>query len=152
MNSYCFGIMKKIIVYFWIVAIFMSYGCSGRTANNKSDSETLTEKRGTSEIIFRDYQHDFGKVTEGENLSCIFTFENKGSSDLIINSVSTTCGCTIPKYDTKPIHPGGSGELEVVFDTSGKNGMQTKVITVKTNASIPIVLLKITAEIATDNK
>jgi len=144
--------MKKIIINFWIIVIFMSFGCTGRNANNKSDSETLTDKKGTSEIVFKEYQHDFGKVTEGEKLSYIFTFENKGSSDLIINSASTTCGCTVPKYDTKPIHTGGSGELEVVFDTSGRNGMQTKVITVKTNATTPVVLLKITAEVVTNNK
>ena len=45
-----------------------------------------------------------------------------------------------------------SGNLEVVFDTSGRNGMQTKTITVKSNASIPVVLLKITAEVVTNNK
>jgi len=39
----------------------------------------------------------------------------------------------------------------VVFDTSGRNGMQTKTITVKSNASKPVVLIKITAEVITTN-
>ena len=34
------------------------------------------------------------------------------------------------------------GTLEVVFDTSGRNGMQTKTISVKSNATIQMVMLK----------
>jgi hypothetical protein len=143
--------MTKIIIISWAIIIFAVTGCTGRKGNNTSDS-AITGSTGTSEISFREYQHDFGKVTEGEKLSCIFTFDNKGPGDLIINSASTTCGCTIPKYDTKPIPSGATGKLEVIFDTSGRNGIQTKVITVKSNASTPVVLLKITAEVVTNNK
>jgi hypothetical protein len=107
---------------------------------------------GTGQIVFREYQHDFGKVAEGEKLSYTFTFDNKGTSDIVISSASTSCGCTIPKYERKPIHPGANGTLEVVFDTSGRNGTQTKTITVKSNASTPVVLLKITAEVITNDK
>jgi hypothetical protein len=144
--------MKQIIIISWVIVFFMVSGCSGRKGNNTPDSTSIVADKGTCEISFRDYQHDFGKVTEGEKLSYIFTFDNKGPGDLIINSASTSCGCTVPKYDTKPIHSGDSGKLEVVFDTSGRNGMQTKVITVKSNASTPVVLLKITAEVVTSNK
>ncbi len=38
--------------------------------------------------------------------------------------------------------PGSTGNLEVVFDTSGRNGMQTKTITVKSNAKTPVVIIK----------
>jgi hypothetical protein len=90
-------------------------------------------------------------VAEGEKISHTFIFDNKGTANLIISSASTTCGCTVPKYDRKPIPPGGCGSLEVVFNTSGRSGMQTKTITVKSNASTPVVLLKITAEVINSN-
>ena len=93
-----------------------------------------------------------GKLLKVKKLRYVFTFENKGTANLVIASATTSCGCTVPKYDTKPIPPGGSGNLEVVFDTSGRNGMQTKTITVKSNASTPVVLLKITAEVVTNNQ
>jgi hypothetical protein len=112
----------------------------------------MTNSNGTSAISFNEYQHDFGKVAEGEKVSYTFTFSNKGEADLIISSAVTSCGCTVPKYDKKPISPGAIGSLEVVFDTSGRSGMQTKTITVKSNASTPVVLLKITAEVITTNK
>jgi hypothetical protein len=134
-------IMRKLCL---ILLIFMSAlaGCKSGTEKKQPDSSI---SNGISEIVFREYQHDFGKVEEGENIGYVFTFENKGTSDLVIISATTSCGCTVPKYDTKPIPPGGNGKLEVVFDTSGRNGFQTKTISVKSNALIPVVLLKITA-------
>jgi hypothetical protein len=143
--------MRKIILIWALVAMFGS-GCGDGTAVNSASSAQKEKSTGTSELIFREYQHDFGKVSEGENLSYTFIFNNKGTSDLIISSATTTCGCTVPKYDKKPIAPGANGNMEVVFDTSGRSGMQTKIITVKSNASVPVVLIKITAEVVTTDK
>ena len=134
-----------------MVAIIAS-NCGNGTKKNSGNSSSKTADTGISEIIFREYQHDFGKVAEGEKLSYTFTFDNKGTVNLVILSATTTCGCTVPKYDSKPIPPGTDGNLEVVFDTSGRNGMQTKTITVKSNARTSVVLLKITAEIGSTNK
>jgi|SRR5664279_5291030 len=144
-------LMRKIILIWALVAMFGS-GCGDGTAVNSAGSAQKEKSTGTSELIFREYQHDFGKVSEGEKLSYTFIFNNKGTSDLIISSATTTCGCTVPKYDKKPIAPGANGNMEVVFDTSGRSGMQTKIITVKSNASVPVVLIKITAEVVTTDK
>lgn len=129
---------------FLIISLFVAFaasGCSGKR------SSAVPVQEGIPEIAFREYEHHFGKVKEGEKISYQFTFDNKGPGDLVLTSVSTTCGCTVPKYDVKPISQGESGRIEVVFDTSGRDGMQTKTITVKSNASKPIVLLKITADV-----
>jgi hypothetical protein len=140
--------MRKIIEISFILVVLALSGCGSGNSNTVSGNNAS----GTSEISFREYEHDFGKVVEGEKLSYVFIFDNKGKSDLIVSSASTTCGCTVPKYDAKPISPGADGKIEVVFDTSGRSGMQTKTITVKSNASKPVVLLKITAEVITNDK
>jgi hypothetical protein len=144
--------MKKVFKIYWILVIIIVAGCGNGSGYNSSASGTDTDSTGKSEIIFREYQYDFGKVADGKKISHTFIFDNKGTANLIITSASTTCGCTVSKYNTKPIPPGSNGNLEVVFDTSGREGMQTKTITVKSNASKPVVLLKITAEVVTDNK
>ncbi len=140
--------MRRLTVFLSLITFV--WGCGNVTKQDKGNSGTQ-QQTGTAEISFREYEHDFGKVAEGEKIAYVFTFDNKGTSDLVINSASTTCGCTVPKYSTKPIGPGGSGNLEVEFDTSGRNAMQTKTITVKSNASKPVVLLKITAFVVTNN-
>jgi len=142
--------MKKILVLFFGITALISFSCGGGSGNGTGDSSVNTGSGSKAGIIFKEYEHSFGKVSEGEKAAYVFAFGNNGTSDLVITSVSTTCGCTVPKYDTNPISPGKSGNLEVIFDTSGRSGMQTKTITVKSNASKPVVILKITAEV-TDN-
>lgn len=134
-----------------ILVIFSSViivSCSGNK-NPKSGNQENIEVPDTGEAIisFSEYEHDFGIVEAGENIGCFFTYTNSGSGNLVINSVSTSCGCTIPKYDKKPLAPGESGTLEVIFNTSGYDGVQSKTVTIHSNASTPVVIVKITAEV-----
>lgn len=141
--------MRKILIISLAFIALTVSGCNNNPGKNVTVSGTKPEQNGNVEIKFREYEHDFGKVAEGEKVAFVFAFENTGTADLVVTSAITSCGCTVPKYDTKPIPPGGSGDLEVVFDTTGRSGMQTKTISVRSNASVPVVLLKITAEVIT---
>jgi hypothetical protein len=127
--------------------LLSSVGCGNRTNKRDNASVFQTGNPGNAVISFSEVEHNFGQVKEGEKIGCIFTFINTGDADLIINSATTTCGCTVPRYDRKPIVPGSKGSLEVTFNTEGRNGIQSKTITVKSNAEPPIAILKITAEI-----
>jgi len=139
--------MRKILLFFLIIIALATLDCGNKSNKSSGDQVTEVVQNKNVEIIFSEYEHAFGKVAEGERVACVFSFENKGTEDLVIKSAITTCGCTVPEYDTRPVPPGGKGKLEVVFDTSGRSGMQTKTITVKSNASVPEVILKITAEV-----
>jgi hypothetical protein len=139
--------MRKIFIISLVFFTLTVTNCGNSTAKNQVNSGS---GNGTVEIFFKEYEHNFGKVAEGEKVAYVFVFGNKGTADLVVTSATTSCGCTVPKYDTKPIPPGGTGNLEVIFDTAGRNGMQTKTITVKSNASVPVVILKITAEVVTN--
>jgi hypothetical protein len=143
--------MKKILIMSLFLMAVMLSNCGNSTNKGTSESGVQQTGSGSAEISFTEYEHDFGKVSEGEKLAYDFTFVNKGTTDLVVASVTTTCGCTVPKYSRKPVSPGDAGKLEVIFDTSGRSGRQTKTVTVKSNASMAVVLLKITAEVVTDN-
>jgi hypothetical protein len=143
--------MRKAFITFLLLAGLLAVQCGSGPKKEIRDTSLRSSDTGTARITFREYEHNFGKVAEGEKVSYLFTFDNKGTGNLLIASVTTSCGCTVPKYDNKPIPPAGNGNLEVVFDTSGKNGMQTKTVTIKSNASTPVVLLKISAEVLTKN-
>ena len=125
----------------------MSFSCgnNGQVDLNAGFNDVSNE--GTAQITFSEYEHDFGKIYEGEQVSYFFKYTNTGTSDLIVTSASASCGCTVPKYDVKPIRPGDSGTMEVKFDSTGRNGVQTKTVSVKSNAGSPVVMLRITADV-----
>jgi len=131
-----------------IFSLAITSGCTGKS-NNSSSNIQNTELSDTAKAVisFTEYEHDFGKVEAGEKIGCFFTYTNSGNGSLVINSVSTSCGCTVPKYDKKPLAPGESGTLEVIFNTSGYDGVQSKTVTIHSNASTPVVIVKITAEV-----
>lgn len=118
--------------------------------NNSIQEDKLNyDNEGKPVIEFSKIVHDFGRIQEGEKVACVFTFENKGDADLLIKSATTSCGCTVPEFDDKPVPPGGSGNVEVVFDSAYRTGTQNKTIVIRSNASRPAVVLKIKAEIIT---
>jgi hypothetical protein len=139
--------MRKFLIFFLVISALVVSNCSNSPKNVADDNLMSHGDTGTAVISFAGYEHDFGKVAEGEKVGYTFKFKNTGTGALIINSATTTCGCTVPKYSTKPIASGKEGEMEVIFDTSGRRGVQTKTITVSSNALTPVVILRIIAEV-----
>jgi hypothetical protein len=140
--------MNKSIVYLSLLLLFTAWSCAGNGKEDDSAAQDVNET-GLANLEFSKLEHDFGKITSGEKVGTIFTFTNTGEGDLFITSASTSCGCTVPKYSKKPIPPGGTGTLEVVFDSSGRFGVQTKTVTVMSNASRPVIVLTLKADIET---
>jgi len=77
--------------------------------------------------------HDFGTATEGDKLKYVFEVDNRGNAPLVIDRVTTSCGCTAAVVKSKQIAPGGKGQIEVTFDSTGRRGMNRKAITVLSN-------------------
>jgi hypothetical protein len=78
---------------------------------------------------------------------CYFDYVNKGGEDLLVTAVEATCGCTTPNWSREPLKPGEKETLEIIFDASGRNGEQRKLVTIKSNASNQVVQLTIRAKV-----
>src|SRR5204863_8599248 len=84
-------------------------------------------------LSFKEEIHNFGMITEGEKVKYSFSFVNTGNADLIISNAQASCGCTVPEFPKQPILPGKSGAINVIFDSSGKDGYQRKEVLIKAN-------------------
>ena len=104
-----------------------------------------------AKIEFKAETIDYGTIEKGSNGVRVFEFTNTGNEPLIISSVKSSCGCTIPKKPKDPILPGETGEIEVKYDTNRVNPIR-KTITVMSNAEKPTVALKIKGEVIDPNK
>ena len=95
-----------------------------------------------AKIEFKTDVIDYGTIEKGSDGIRVFEFTNTGNAPLIISSVKSTCGCTVPKKPKGPIMPGETGVIEVKYDTKRVNPIR-KTITVISNAETPTVALKI---------
>ncbi len=146
----------KIIKYLLILTIALSIGSCEGGKEKKLDTDVVKNVRSGDyrnrnlngpRITFDKTEHDFGRVIAGELVKYNFKFTNTGKEDLILSKVSSSCGCTVPSYTTEPVEPGEEGEIEVVFNSAGRKGIQRKSITVLSNASSNKTILKIKANV-----
>ncbi|HRE41257.1 MAG TPA: DUF1573 domain-containing protein [Ignavibacteria bacterium] len=109
----------------------------------------LSAANKAPKVKFNQTSHDFGKVSQGPQLQYNFTFKNDGAGVLKIENISTSCGCTgATTGNKKEFAKGESGEIQVTFNTQGREGEQTKEILVYTNdPSKSQVMLKISCNI-----
>jgi hypothetical protein len=85
---------------------------------------------------------DYGKISQNSNGERVFVFTNIGTQPLIITSIQSSCGCTVPKKPEKPIMPGEKGEIKVSYDTKRMGGF-SKQITIISNAKEPRKVIRI---------
>jgi hypothetical protein len=130
--------MKKIIFVISTLFIFsLSYSQDMASASD-AGSASLNKAR----ITFADDAYDFGTIKTNVPVSHTFILKNTGSVPLIINRVSTTCGCTASEYPKEAILPDKSADITITFNASAK-GAFNKSATVYSNASNETVVLNI---------
>ncbi len=115
----------------------------------QSQNEETTEG---PEITFAESSKNFGDITQGDVVEHTFKFENTGNQPLILSNVLVTCGCTATSWPRDPVEPNKSAEIEVRFDSKGKNGAQNKIITVVSNAINPREKVSIKANVLPKKK
>lgn len=84
-----------------------------------------------AKIAFEKTTFNMGLVQEnGGKVTHEFKFTNKGKAPLLIKFIETTCGCTTPKWNRKPIPPGDSSVITVTFNPKDRPGVFSKKIIV----------------------
>ncbi len=74
-----------------------------------------------------------------------FWLTNVSSSEVLINYVRTSCGCTVAKLPSQPWHvaPGAGGPIEVTVNLLGKRGQIAKGITVESSSGVKQLTVKV---------
>jgi len=134
--------MKKIVLTILIGSLIFACNDAKESEittdliNNPNSASVNNEEPTKDNAPFFEFEEevkDFGKITQGESVRTIFKFRNVGKSNLIISSAQGSCGCTVPSFPKEPIKPKEYGEIEVVFNSEGKSGLQNKTVTLVAN-------------------
>ncbi len=135
--------------YLTIITLSFFFSACNESASSKinpNNKSSIQKESNYAEITFDRVFHDFGMVSEGEIVKTIFKFTNTSENDLYIVDAMGSCGCTVPKFPKNvPIKPGGTGEIEVNFDTNGRPDLQQKMVKVSANTPTGGQLLRIQA-------
>jgi hypothetical protein len=94
--------------------------------------EKKAETKGPH-IVVEPASFDFGKAVQNQTLAKQFSVRNYGNEDLVIENVSTTCGCTAALLDEKTVKPGGSATMRVTLETRTYSGKVQRTVVVRSN-------------------
>ena len=125
----------------WMLAAALTCGIANMaTAYAAEDPAAIKKAAADSaanapQITFTTTTHDFGTFPEERGkVTCTFGFKNTGKSDLIIQKVRASCGCTTPNWTKTPVAPGDTGFVTATYNASGRPGAFNKTITVTSTA------------------
>lgn len=76
---------------------------------------------GSPNLVLGDTEVDLGEVINGEVLTLEIPVQNSGNEELVIEAVTTSCGCTSAEVQPTTIAPGDEGVLHIQYD-SGAHG------------------------------
>jgi len=136
--------MKKALV----LALSLSLaGFASQAQSMAVKPANAQEKVAGPQIQFEEMKYDFGSVKQGDVVDHTFKFKNVGTQPLVISNIGVSCGCTTPEWTKDPVMPGKSGTISAKFNSTGKMGMQNKVLTVESNSAGGNAMVSLVGEV-----
>lgn len=124
--------MKKLLSFVFLLCTINLFAQSGSTAFKFKEANNI---------------HNFGTVKEGADAVYSFEFTNVSDQPILIQEVTSTCGCTTPDWPKAPVLPGKVGKITVKYNTKDRLGPIDRTVFIKSNASRVPVELKITGTV-----
>ncbi|HET7747554.1 MAG TPA: DUF1573 domain-containing protein [Vicinamibacteria bacterium] len=91
---------------------------------------------------------DFGRLVAGRTVTKEIVVRNHGGRPLQVESISTTCGCTVVGAYGRELAPGARTAVRISFTAPDTPGRTEKSVLVKTNdPDRPSVEVKLAAEV-----
>jgi Protein of unknown function (DUF1573) len=106
------------------------------------------EKTPAPRIRVEPVSFDFGNALPGKTLRKEFTIRNYGEAALVLEGVSTTCGCTAAIAGESRIEPGRATPLRVTFQTRSFSGKVERRVLVRSNdPETPLLEVRLSATV-----
>ena len=87
----------------------------GSSCLSKHPSVTETKILEITDTVNEDLIYQLGKLTLNDRRELKLIIKNRTQTPIMINEVRRFCGCTIPHFDSEPIKPNESGEVEITY-------------------------------------
>lgn len=88
---------------------------------------------------------EYGATAGEAQAKFTFWLTNVSAAPVLINSVRTSCGCTVAKLPAQPwtIPSGSNGPIEVTVNLAGKSGLIAKGVTVDSSVGVKQLTVRV---------
>jgi hypothetical protein len=115
-----------------VILFGLGLGALGASAAKSEEASPTPAAKGPR-ISVEPASFDFGKAVQRKTLQKEFRLRNFGDQDLVIEQVSTTCGCTVAQGFAHQVKPGDSTSVRVSLETRDYRGRLVRSVLVRSN-------------------
>ena len=144
--------VSKSVLHAMVVVVagwgLLTAGC-GDEPSGEITSDMIHFGDGKQPVIaFEALEWQIGNIAEGTTLNHTFAFSNTGNAPLVIADVSGSCGCTVARdWPRSPLAPGANAEIQVTYNSRGREGNIDSEIAVVANTYPSTTTLKLTGRV-----
>jgi hypothetical protein len=132
---------RALVVGFWALGLLAALALPRTEA--AEDKEARAPRIRVEPEAF-----DFGKALPDKTLRKEFTLKNFGDAELVIEGVTTTCGCTAAISAKTRLEAGGSTQLTVTLETRSYSGKLERQVLVRSNdPKTPLLTVRVSATV-----
>jgi hypothetical protein len=110
---------------------------SGQTQSGETQVTSVSVEQAEMEI---------NGLQVGKKSTGVFKLKNIGNQPLVITRVDTSCGCTVPGWNKKPVEPGEETEITVEIQPE-EQGVFHKTVSVYGNVEKGVIPLIVKGEV-----
>src|SRR6266487_2847664 len=125
--------MKKFMTFFALMATVLFAGAQTTVANTNGTAST--NATASADVLqLKETEHDFSQIPQGKPVYYNFEIVNTGKTELKLDDVHASCGCTTPEWSHDAIAPGATAKIKVGYNASGEGNFE-KYITITYNTN-----------------
>ncbi|MEO6455779.1 MAG: DUF1573 domain-containing protein, partial [Ginsengibacter sp.] len=99
----------------------------------KKEIASIPKTSASNDVItLKETEFDFGKIPHGKPVTHVFLFTNTGNTQVSLQNVQASCGCTTPEWSKDAVAPGETSKITVGYNAASM-GIFTKTITITYN-------------------
>lgn len=133
--------MKKIFLTLFASALLtFSYAQTVHEDHQHNNATTATIV-ADDVLKLKETTHDFSQIPQGKPVYYSFEITNLGKTELKLDNVQASCGCTTPEWSRDPIAAGATAQIRVGYNAAAQGPFEkTITITYNTNQSKQLII------------
>ena len=133
--------MKKTFLTLFASAL-LTFSYSQTVHEDHQPNNATTSTIVADDVLkLKETTHDFSQIPQGKPVYYSFEITNVGKTELKLDNVQASCGCTTPEWSRDPIAAGATAQIRVGYNAAAQGPFEkTITITYNTNQSKQIII------------
>lgn len=121
--------MKKIVALIVLITSFLF-----------ADAQVNTPAEDALKL--KETEHDFANIPQGKPVYYNFDITNTGKTEMKLDNVQASCGCTTPEWSHDPIAPGATSKIKIGYNAAAEGHFEKSITVTYNSTQIKIITIK----------